>query len=65
MKKQSRNSFWQIWTQPLLLSLLTLFALVSALVGSGLWHVLAWLTLGLPPAICAYYGLRNRPDKSA
>jgi hypothetical protein len=42
------NSARKIWTKPLLLAALTLFGLLAALLGTGGWHVLAWLALAVP-----------------
>lgn len=61
MKKTGHNTTLQIWGTPLLLALLTLFGLVAALVGTGLWHGLAWLALTVPVVACVWHGwLRPR-----
>lgn len=52
------GSFRFIWGAPLLLSALTVFGLVAALLGSGLWHSLAWLALAAPIITGLYFGLR-------
>ncbi len=57
------KSFWQIWLAPLLLAVFTVFGLLSALLGVGVWHWLAWSALVLPLAVVAWY-LRPR-DKSS
>lgn len=56
------NSLWQIWGAPILLTVLTLFGLIAALVGSGIWHGLAWLALTVPVAVCIGFGW-PRPEK--
>lgn len=43
-----RRSVWMIFRWPLLLALLSLFGLISALVGDGLYDLLSWLSLGVP-----------------
>ena len=53
------GSFLFIWTMPLLLGALTVFGLLAALLGSGAWHVLAWVSLAVPVATCFYHGLRR------
>ncbi|MDR5820245.1 MULTISPECIES: hypothetical protein [unclassified Caballeronia] len=55
------NDARKIWTIPLLLAALTLFGLLSALLGTGVWHALAWLTLAVPVAVVLAVGLRRRP----
>ncbi|WP_339510077.1 hypothetical protein [Pseudomonas sp. RL_15y_Pfl2_60] len=43
-----RRGVWMIFRWPLLLGLLSLFGLVSALVGDEVYDLLSWLSLGLP-----------------
>ncbi len=65
MKNIQHNTALQIWGAPLLLALLTLFGLVAALVGTGIWHGLAWLALTVPVAACIGYGwLKPRKERS-
>lgn len=47
----------RIWAAPLALAALTLFGLLAALLGTGTWHVLAWIALTIPVAVTAYFGL--------
>lgn len=47
----TNNDFRRVWLIPLLLALVTIFGLLSALLGTGIWHVLAWTALILPLAI--------------
>lgn len=49
------KSFWQIWLAPLLLAVLTVFGLLSALLGVGVWHWLAWSALALPLVVVTWY----------
>ncbi len=44
----------KVLAKPLLLAMLTLLGLVSALLGTGYWHVLAWLALIIPLATIIY-----------
>jgi hypothetical protein len=50
----------RIWGAPILFGLLTTIGLVSALLGDGIWDNLSALTLGVPVAACAWYGLRRK-----
>ncbi|ARU88896.1 hypothetical protein [Pseudomonas sp. M30-35] len=43
-----RRGLWMIFRWPLLLGVLSLFGLVSALVGDQVYDLLSWLSLGLP-----------------
>lgn len=36
------------WGMPLLLACLTLFGLLAALLGTGVWYVLSWLAMLIP-----------------
>jgi hypothetical protein len=48
------GTFRHIWRWPLALAVLTLFGLVSALLGEGgIWWVLSWLALATPLAVIA------------
>ena len=47
------KSFWQIWGAPVVLGALTIFGLLAALLGLGVWHWLSWLSLALPLAVIA------------
>ena len=42
------NKFYQIWSKPLLLFIITCFGLLAALFGTGIWHFAAWITLFIP-----------------
>jgi hypothetical protein len=48
-------SFWSIWRIPLLLILLITFGLLSALLGTGIWHWLSWIALLLPIVVLVRY----------
>jgi len=42
------NPFVKIWGVPLVLAMLVLFGLLSALLGTGIWHFFSWITLAIP-----------------
>lgn len=42
------KSYWQIWLIPIVLGVLTVFGLLAALLGIGVWHWLSWLSLAAP-----------------
>lgn len=48
------NTFKKVWGMPLLLAILTLFGLLAALLGTGVWYGLAWLALLVPLAIIVW-----------
>jgi hypothetical protein len=55
MSHQAR-SMWSIWRWPVALALLTVFGLLSALLGQGgIWWGLSWIALASPLAIVAWY----------
>ncbi|HEX6591749.1 MAG TPA: hypothetical protein VF050_07105 [Moraxellaceae bacterium] len=60
MKNRQGNTFWQIWGMPLLLAVLTIFGLVAALVGTGIWHGLAWIAIAVPVGVCLHFGWWKR-----
>lgn len=52
--------FLRLWGIPLFLAVLTLFGLLSALLGSGSWQVLSWIALSAPLAILTWCSLVRR-----
>ncbi|MFT3813399.1 MAG: hypothetical protein QM740_08470 [Acidovorax sp.] len=54
------RTFRRVWAVPLLLAALTLFGLLAALLGTGIWHGLSWLALLAPIAVGLRYSLRPR-----
>lgn len=59
--KPSR-SFTAMWGWPIAMGVLTAIGLVSALFSDGgFGDMLAWVTLGIPAAVCLWFGwLRRR-----
>jgi hypothetical protein len=54
------NELRTVWAIPLLLAALTIFGLLSALLGTGMWKVFAWIALAVPVAVVATILLRPR-----
>jgi hypothetical protein len=49
-----------MWGWPIVLGVLTSIGLISALFSDGgLGDMLAWFALGIPVAVCAWYGWRR------
>jgi hypothetical protein len=51
-----KNTFFHIWKFPIALALLTMFGLIAALTGTGIWHFLSWIALTVPVAVCIRFG---------
>jgi hypothetical protein len=51
------TTFFHIWKYPTLIGVFTLFGLLAALTGTGLWHVLSWVALAVPIITCIRFGL--------
>jgi uncharacterized membrane protein len=47
--------FWHIWTIPIMLAILSLFGLISALIGDGFMDFLSWITLGIPLVVVGWF----------
>lgn len=60
------SAFLALWGWPLVLGVLTAVGLVSALFSDGgLGDVVSWIALGLPVAVCVWFGwLRGRRGDS-
>ena len=43
---------------PVLLAVLTLFGLLAALLGIGIWHAAAWLAMLAPIVVSLWFALR-------
>ena len=50
----------RVWGTPVLLGVLTLFGLLAALLGTGLWHWAAWVTLAIPIATASFFWMAAR-----
>ncbi|MGJ7608100.1 hypothetical protein ACSFA7_27465 [Variovorax sp. LT1R20] len=60
--KTQHQSFWRMWGWPIVLGVLTTIGLISALFSDGgFGDMLAWVALGIPVAVCAWYGWRRSP----
>lgn len=51
----SRNRFWFIWGVPIVLGVLSLFGLLAALLGTGVWHWASWISLSILLIVIAKY----------
>jgi len=57
-----RNAFRHLWFWPIVMGVLTTVGLISALFSDGgAGDMLAWVTLGIPVAVCAWFGWRRAP----
>lgn len=54
-----QKKFLQIWGWPIVLAVLSTFGLLAALLGTGMWHWLSWLSLAVPLAMIGYYTWRK------
>ncbi len=54
-------NFKKVWRAPLLLGILTLFGLLSALLGTGYWYGLSWAAMLIPLAVIVYFFYKNKP----
>ena len=55
-----RRGLWMIFRWPLVLGVLSLFGLLSALVGDEGYDLLSWLSLGIPLVLLGVVWLRMR-----
>lgn len=52
------SSFSRVWGVPIALIVLTCVGLLSALLGTGIWHWASWLCLAIPLGTGIGYWLR-------
>jgi hypothetical protein len=52
---------WTIYRIPFTLALISIAGLILALIGDSLWDWTAWVLLGLPLVIAAYYLVHPHP----
>ncbi len=45
------SGFLYVFGVPMILAALSVFGVVSALLGDGVWDVLSWITLSIPVAV--------------
>lgn len=50
----SKTTNKNVWRMPFLLGALTLFGLLSALLGTGIWYWLAWAAMSIPVMIMVW-----------
>ncbi|WP_251865500.1 hypothetical protein [Achromobacter sp. Marseille-Q4962] len=55
-KKQTSGKFMFVWGAPLTLGVLSVFGLLSALLGTGAWHWASWASLAILLLVIARYG---------
>ena len=57
----THRRFWFIWGAPIVLGVLSVFGLLAALLGTGVWHWASWVTLAaLLVVIVKYWWLPAR-----
>lgn len=62
----ARNRFLFVWSAPIVLGALSIFGLLAALLGTGLWHWASWLSLTILLVIIAkYWCFPSKPDDTA
>ncbi len=49
----------QIWTMPIILSIVIGVGLLSALLGDGAWDVVSWFALGAPVMMIVWFIARR------
>ncbi|PIF76896.1 hypothetical protein CLU95_4065 [Variovorax sp. 54] len=60
--KAPHQSFWRMWGWPIVLGVLTTIGLITALFSDGgIGDMVAWVGLGIPVLVCAWYGWRRSP----
>jgi hypothetical protein len=58
-----RGRFLFVWGAPIVLAVLSLFGLLSALLGTGIWHWASWASLGVPLLVILRFCCGPAPRK--
>jgi len=56
MLNQRKNLSLKLWGMPILMAFITLTGLISAILGTGVWHYLSWISLSYPLYIMIKHG---------
>ncbi len=60
MSQHEHGFQWRLWGAPIALAVLSAIGLIAGLVGDDIWDALSWLGLGLPVAVCVWFGWVRR-----
>lgn len=52
--------FRKVYGPAIVIAIITLYGLLSALLGDGVWDTLSWLALTVPLVILAWYYIRGK-----
>jgi hypothetical protein len=58
-QRRTHLTMFQIFWIPIAIAAITVFGLLSALLGDGLWDASSWIALAAPVGITAYYLCRS------
>lgn len=58
-----KSNFFQLWGWPLVMAILTIFGLLAALTGTGVWHWLSWIALSVPVVTMVVFLFRRSAGK--
>ncbi|RQP08051.1 MAG: hypothetical protein EAS52_25730 [Parapedobacter sp.] len=56
MQTNQQHTFLKLWGMPLFLFVITIAGLLLAIIGTGIWHGLSWITLSIPVYFTVKHG---------
>jgi len=56
MSNETKNLRLKLWGMPILMAVITLTGLISAILGTGIWHYISWISLSYPLYIMIKHG---------
>lgn len=56
MANETKNLSLKLWGMPVLMAVITIAGLISAILGTGIWHYISWISLSYPLYIMTRYG---------
>lgn len=61
----NKNRYLKLWGMPLVMAFLSMFGLIAALTGTGIWHWLSWMALATPIITIGWFLFKATPRQQA
>lgn len=58
MPNETKNVALKLWGMPVLIAFTTLAGLIAAILGTGIWHYISWISLSCPLYTMIKHGVK-------